>query len=203
LQLRKTVEDRDGFAPSETIHRRVARIDGSGGDVGWDAALRGEGGTVTDRQVPCGADLACQDAAVADVRRTGKSHLAAEQRILAYFAGVSDLDKVIDLGSSADLRLADGGAVDGAMRLDFDVVPDHRDPGLAHLMPPPVRFAGEAEAVAADDDPIVKQDTVPNAAIFTNARMRVGEEIVADVRASIDSHEAVQHRVPPDLHILV
>ena len=201
LQFRQAVEDGDGFAPGEIIHRRIARIDGSGGDVRGNAALRGERGTIADREMSSGADPTGENHAIADVRGARKPNLAAEQRVLADFASVPDLDEVVDFRSAADLRLADGGAVNRAVRLNFDVVANHRDSRLSHFFPFPVCFSREAEAVAADDHSVLQQDAVSDAAVLADARVRVSEEIVADFRAAIDRDEAVQYGVRADLDI--
>ena len=105
--------------------------------------------------------------------------------------------------AAADLRFADGRAVDRAVRLDFHVVADHRDSRLAHLVPLTARLAGEAEAVAADDDAVLQQHAIADAAILPDARVRVCEEIVADARPAINGNKAVQHRAAPDLDIFI
>jgi hypothetical protein len=92
-------------------------------------------------------------------------------------------------------------AVNRAVRLNFDVVANHRDSRLSHFFPFPVCFSREAEAVAADDHSVLQQDAVSDAAVLADARVRVSEEIVADFRAAIDRDEAVQYGVRADLDI--
>src|SRR5579864_7199779 len=93
------------------------------------------------------------------------------------------------------MRFADGCPVNGAVRLDFDVVFDHGDASLENFVPAAVRLTREAKAVAADDDSILKQDSISDAAFFANACMRMSEKIVADSRAAINGDEAVQHGI--------
>src|SRR5271169_3385080 len=149
------------------------------------------------------ADLAGKNAAIAHVGRTGKAYLAAEQRVLSYFAGVADLHEIVNFRAAADLRLADRGTVNGGVSLDLDVVADDGGARLTHFVPMAVRFAREAEAVAADDDSVLQQDAVAKAAILANAGVGVGEEIVADARAAINRDETVEDRVAADLHVFV
>src|SRR5271155_255002 len=149
------------------------------------------------------ADLAGKNAAIADVRGTGKADLAAEQRVFSYFAGVAALHEIVNFRAAADLRLADRGAVNGGVSLDFDVIADDGGARLTHFVPMAVRFAREAEAVAADDHPVLQQDAMAEAAILANAGVGVGEEIVADARAAINRDETVQDRVTTDLDVFV
>ncbi len=142
-----------------------------------------------------GADLPRQDAAIPHFGGTREADLAAQQRVLANFAGVADLHEVVDFRAAADARLADRGAVDGGVRLNFDIVADDGGTGLADFVPAPVGFAGESEAVTADDDAILQQDAMADAAIFADTGVGVGEKIVADARAAINRNEAVQDSV--------
>ena len=45
------------------------------------------------------------------------------------------MDEVVDLGAGVDAGFADGGAVDGGVGLDFDVVVEDGDAGLEDLVP--------------------------------------------------------------------
>ena len=74
---------------------------------------------------PAEPDLARQDAAIADARRSRQADLAAEDRILADFAGMADQHQVVDFRAPADARFADGRAVDAGIGLNFHVVFDH------------------------------------------------------------------------------
>ena len=113
------------------------------------------------------------------------------------------LNHVVEFCAAADLCFADGGAIDGAMRLNFDVIADDRDSALAHLVPGAVGLAREAEAVAADYDAVLEQDAMADAAVLAYRAVRVGEEVVADFRAAIDRDEAVQHGVASDLDVFI
>src|SRR3984957_20887499 len=96
------------------------------------------------------AHLPGENAAISDFRGACKAHLAAEHRVRAYFAGVTHLDQIIDLGAAPDTGFAHGGAVDHAVRLNFHVVLDDGDAGLAHLVPASVGVARKTIAIAAD-----------------------------------------------------
>ena len=91
----------------------------------------------------------------------------------------------------------------GGMGLDFDVVADDGDARLTHLVPVAAGFARKTETVAADDDAVLQQHAMAEAAVFADAGVGVGEEIVADARAAINRDETVQDRMVPDFDVLV
>ena len=87
------------------------------------------------------------------------------------FRGVAYLNHVVEFRAAADLCFADRGAIDGAMRLNFDVIADDGDSALAHLVPGAVGLAREAEAVAADYDAVLKEDAMADAAVLAHGAM--------------------------------
>src|ERR1700722_4240273 len=95
------------------------------------------------------AHLPGENAAISDFRGACKAHLAAEHRVRAYFAGVTHLDQIIDLGAPPDAGFSYRCAVDHAVRLNFHIVLDDGDAGLAHLVPTPIGVARETVAIAA------------------------------------------------------
>src|SRR5579875_1407924 len=202
LQFRQAVEDGHGLAPREIIHGGIARIDRSSRHVAGHAALRRNGRAVADGQMPRRAHLPGKDAMVANGRRPGEANLATEQRVLAHLAGVANEHKVVDFRAPSDARLAHGGAINGAVGLDLDVIFHDGDAGLAYFVPVPSAIRREAEAVAADHHAILQNHAVAEAAVFANAGVRVREEIVADARAGINRDETVQHGALADLHAI-
>src|SRR5207245_5704329 len=113
-----------------------------------------------------------------------------EQRIFADAAAMADEHEIIQLGACADARLADGGAVDAGVGLDFHVVADHGDSRLQHLVPAAVALFGETEAVSSDDHAVLQHHAIADAAAFAHDGLRVRGEIVADARPAIAGEEA-------------
>src|SRR5258708_28307893 len=116
---------------------------------------------------------------------------------------VADLNQVVDLYAAADAGFADAGAVDAGVGLNFHVVFDDDRGGLRDLVPVPVVSFGEAEDIGADNDSVVQQDVVADAAVLADYGVRVGEKIVADLYAAIDDCVRQQHGMVADLDLLV
>ena len=159
---------------------------GSGSDIAGDAALRSDNDAIADDGVTDDADLARENDVAAHGARTGETDLGAEQCVFADDGAVADLDEVVDLRPGTDAGLADGGAVDAGVGLDFDVVVENGGAGLEDLVPGAAFMtravlAGEAEAVRPDDGAVLQQDIIAEAAVFAYDGVGVGEEAVADL----------------------
>src|ERR1700722_2303963 len=144
-----------------------------------------------------------QDTSIAHPGSAGQSNLAAKHSVFADFAGVANLDEVVDLGSTADARLADGGAVHNALGLNLNIVFDHRSAGLADFVPPSISLAREPITVASNYDAVLQENTISDARTFPHADMGMGEKIVTNFYSAINSHETVQHGVRTDLRVVV
>ena len=88
---------------------------------------------------------------------------------------MADLNEVIDLRSCSDAGLANGGAVDAGVGLNFNGILENRLSRLNDLVPSPVGLAGEAETVGSDDGSILENDIVTQPTVFTDNRVGVGE----------------------------
>ena len=111
---------------------------------------------------------------------------------------MADLDKVVDLDAGADAGFSHAGAIDGGVGLNFDGVFENSGAGLHDLVPDAGVVLGEAEAVAADDCPILEHDMVTDAAVLADDGVGVGEEIVPDGDVGIDHDVRQQGRVVAD-----
>src|SRR5690349_14783154 len=154
-------------------------------------ALRGQCSAVVHVEMPRRSRLSGEDAAVADDRGAGETDLRANQRVFADFAGVADLHEIVDLGAAGDARFADGGAVNGAVGLNLDVVANDGDSRLLDFVPAAVGLAREAETVAAYDNAVLQNHAIADAAEFAHGDVAVREEVVADARTAINRNEAV------------
>src|SRR5262245_20822124 len=111
---------------------------------------------------------------------------------------MTDQNQVIQFCPTADARFTDGGAVHTGVGLHLDLVLEDRGAGLRHLVPRTVFLFRETEAVAADDDTVLENDPVADAAVFAHDGVGVCEEVVADLRAAIERHEAMEYGLIPE-----
>jgi len=100
-------------------------------------------------------------------------------------------DEIVDLDAGVDVGFADGGAVDGGVGLDLDVVVEDGDAGLEDLVPCGAVggggvVVGEAEAVGPDDGTVLQGDVVAEAATLADDGVGVSEEVAADLCVGID-----------------
>lgn len=203
LKFRQTVEGGDGFEPLAIVDGRVSGIHGTWWNIVGDAAFCGNDGTIADGEVTRSADLSGENAAIADLGGTSEAHLTAEHGVDADVRGVTDDDQIIEFGAAADAGFPDGGAVDAGVGLDFDVVFENGRAGLLHLVPGAVALLSKTEAIGADDNAVLQDDTISDLAKFADDGMGMGEEIVADAGALVDGDEAVQDGVASDVGIFL
>src|SRR5215831_5984126 len=130
LQVRQAIEDGDGAAPVLVVKTGRAGIDRACGNVAVDGALRGENCAIVNGEMSGRCRLSGENTFVADVRSAGEPNLAAENRIFADRAGMPHLHEIVDLGATADGCVSDGAAINGAVRLNLDVVTDDDAPHL-------------------------------------------------------------------------
>src|SRR5882762_9356197 len=116
---------------------------------------------------------------------------------------MADQHQIIELAAAANTGLADSRAINASVGLHLDVIFQYGRTRLLHLVPTAVLLLGETQAIAADHNSVLKNDAVADAAKFANHRMGMGEEVVANFRASINGDKAVQHGVATDLHLIV
>ena len=135
-----------GAEPLAVVDGGVAADGFTGGDVVGDAGLGRGDRAVAHSAVAGHADLTGEDDVAADGGGAGEAYLGAEEGVLADGGAVADLDKVVDLGSSANAGLAEGGSVDAGVGLDLDVVFEDGGAGLGDFVPSGGGL-GKAEAV--------------------------------------------------------
>src|SRR2546430_7573911 len=104
---------------------------------------------------------------------------------------MSDLDQIVNLRSARDVRLANTGAVNASVGLNFHVIFDHRRPGLDNFVPAAGVILGKTETIATNDHTVLQNDVITNAAVLAHDGMRVSKEAIADARATID-HDVCQ-----------
>src|SRR5580704_15111152 len=115
--------------------------------------------------------LSRQDTSIAHSRSPSQSDLAAKHGVFADFAGMANLDEVVDLGPASDARLADGRSVDNTLCLDLNIVLDHRGAGLADFVPASIRLARESIAVTSNHDAVLQENTISDVRAFAQTDM--------------------------------
>src|SRR5215831_18667382 len=112
-------------------------------------------------------------------------------------------NQVIQLGAAPNARFANRGPVHASVGLHLYIIFKHSGARLRHLVPRAVLLFGKAEAIAADDCAVLKNDAVADAAVLSHNGMRVSKEIVTDFRAAVDANEAMQDGVATDCRFFV
>ena len=143
-----------------------------------------------------------------------KPHLGTKQGILADRRSMADLDQVIDLDPSGDLGVADTGAIDAGIGLNFHPVAEHNGPGLGDLVPRAVILFGKPIPIRPNHRSVLQDDAIPQAAALANHGMGMGEAILSQLglgvnhhvgqqgRAFADDRSRANHHVGSDMHIL-
>ena len=101
---------------------------------------------------------------------------------------MSYLHQIVDFRSARDVRLANAGTVDAGIRLNLYVIFDYRRPRLHNLVPSARIVFSESKTIPTNDDSILQDDVIADAAVLADHGMSVREKIVADMRATIDHH---------------
>src|SRR6266404_4254847 len=203
LQVRQPIERCREFHPQTAVHRRGSSNDRARRQIARKSSLAVDYAAVADGEVARTGGLARKNAIRADFRGAGEADLAAEHGVGADARGVTDEHEVIQFCAAGDAGLADGRAIHAGVGLHFDVVFEDRGAGLQHFVPGAIFLLGEAEPVSTDNDAVLQDDAIANAAEFANDGVSVREEIVADLRAAINCNGAVKHGVAPDVSVFV
>lgn len=159
-QLRQVRECSLDSPPLGVGPRRIAQVGAWCFDGADDACLASEDGIVTDGDVTIHTGLSGHDDVVADFGAAGDADLRAEEIVLADFDIVSEMAKVIDLGTASNDGIVHRAIVDGGAGADLDVVSDDSAAKLANVMVMALFIGGEAEALTADDGVRTKDDAV-------------------------------------------
>src|SRR5580658_2072134 len=200
LEFGQAIESSHSLQPLAIVDGRIAGKHGARRDVVGDAAFGGDDGAVADGEMAGGADLAGENAAVANLCGACKAYLAAEHGVGADAGGVADDNEVVEFGAVAYAGFSYRGAVDASVGLHLDVVFKDSRAGLLHFIPGAVFLFGEAQAIAADDGPVLEDDAVSDLAKFPDYGVGMSEEVVADAGALVDGDEAVQDGVTTYLY---
>src|SRR5947199_10710072 len=111
---------------------------------------------------------------------------------------MSDLDQIVNLRSARDVRLANTGAVNASVGLNFHVIFDHRRPGLDNFVPAAGVIVGKAKTIAAKDYAMLEDEGMTNAAGRAQEGMRLRKEVIVKAGARIDHDMWQRSCVPAD-----
>src|ERR1700676_3013683 len=121
--------------------------------------------------------------------------------MLSNMRAMADLHQIVDLGASRNVGLADAGAIDAGIGLDFHVVFDDDRHRLRDLVPVAEIVFGESETIPTNDHPILQQNIISQTALLADDRMSVSHEVLADFNVTVDNHVRQQNGVLPDFDI--
>ena len=132
------------------------------------------------------ADLSGQHGPAADLARARHAHLADQDHVLTDIAVVAYLHEVVDLRAAPHNGRAHGGAVDGGVRSDLDIVLDDEPSHLRDLL---VGGSVEriAESVGAQHGAGMDDDAITEAYPVSHHDARV------------QPHVGAEHGAPPDI----
>src|SRR5713101_3952082 len=191
-----------GFGHPDPAHlggrpRRIPRPDLARRHVARHPRLRGQDRPLADTHMVGDAHLPRQHGPVADLTGAGHADLADQNHVLSDVAVVPDLHQVVDLRAAADDRRAHGGAVDGGIGADLDVVLDDESPDLGDLL---VRGSveGITEAIGAEDGPGVDDHAIPNADPVAYHDPRVQHHVGSEHRSAAHIGERAHERARAD-----
>ena len=115
-----------------------------------DAALGDGDSAIPNFYVAADADLSRENDIVADIGCSGEADLRTKQRVVPDRAAMADVDHVVDLRAASNTSLADAGAVDARVRLNFRVALDDNISRLDDFVPAAFIVLRKPEAVGAD-----------------------------------------------------
>src|SRR3974377_911284 len=122
--------------------------------------------------------------------------------MLANPRAVAYLREVVDLHPACDAGLADAGAVNARVRLDFYVALYATRARLRNLLPM-IAIARKTETVRSDNRAVLQHNIVAELAILAHNGVRMGEEVVSDARSAINDHVRQKHSVVAKYHAVV
>ncbi len=195
VDLGKTGIDGRTFEPKGIIHSGIAGDGAVRLDVRGNARLGGGNDVVADRQVAGNAHLAGKDHVAAELAAPRQACLPAEQGVLPDVAGVAHLHEIVNLGPAPQAGFSYRSSIHAGIGLHLHGVLDDHGSRLHNLVVRAVRLPGESEAIASHHHAVLEDDVIANPHVLTDHRMRVREEAVADLGASIDHDEALQYAV--------
>src|SRR5574340_1086952 len=117
--------------------------------------------------------------------------LRHENSVFTHHHVVCDLHQVVDLGSSFDHGVSEGGTIDGHVGAQFHIVLDDHAAELGNFLVPSL-VLNVVEAVAADDRSAVDDHAGSEAAAFAHHHIRVEQGIVADHRVVAEDRKSTR-----------
>ena len=151
------------------------------------------------------ARLSRQKHPIADAAAAGHADLAAEDAALADLRVVADLHQVVDLRSATDRGGVEGGPIHRRVGADLHVVPDHDDADLRQLdLGGGFRALREPETVRAQDDTGVHDHPLADAGAVVDHDVGMEHGAGAQTAAAAyhgvgaDHHARTERRAPAD-----
>src|SRR5574344_42492 len=129
-------------------------------DISEHSRLGAQSSLVRYGDMSDNAYLACKQAALSNLGRTGHSGLGRDCRILTDYNIVCNLAQVIDSDTIFNYCGLHGSLVDCSIGTDFDIISDNYIAKMLDLPPCSVRLESIAETIVTDDAACMKNHPV-------------------------------------------
>ena len=166
--------------PAVLLGRGGPEDAGAIGNVAMKPGARPDERPLSDSQMTRRARLGHHDCATTDDRSAGKSSLRHDQGVLSHITVMSDLDQIIDLGTTPDPSLVQGRAIDGRIRADFDIILDDDATALSHCDGATGCVRHITKSVGAEHDARMQNDAISNTGFVAQDRAGVDPAISAE-----------------------
>ncbi len=157
---------------------------------------------VADLDVTADSDLPACHHPRAQPGTAGHPELGCQHRSLPYRASVGDHDKIVELHTVADRRLADCRPVDRRVRPYIDVAADPDASDLRNRHRRPVRHRNEAEAVPSDHRTWLQNNIVADLDPLAHDRAGMGREAISDANPRINHHMRMENCIISDHNVV-
>lgn len=160
--------------------------EGSGRNIGSDAALRSHDRIVAHCAMTDNTDLSGQYDPISDFGGPRQPDLRAKQSVLADVRAMTYLYEIVYLYSTSNVSPANAGTINTGIGLHFHIVFDHDRRRLWDFVPSALGSLGEAKAISADYNAVLQQDVVSDPAFFPHNRVGVSKEVIPNLNVTID-----------------
>ena len=151
-----------------------------------------DGHLVADGQVPADTSLAGDDGMMPNGGAPGDADLAGDDGVFSHDHVVCDMHLIVRLDTGFNPCLAHGGAINGVIGPNFDIIVnlDNADLGYFSVL---TVIKHKTVAVTADDAAGMNNDPAAHYTPFQNGYIRIDDGLIADGYIIADDGVGVQH----------
>jgi hypothetical protein len=157
------------------------------------SGLSADHALVADMDVISDSDLTSEYHIVSGTRTTRNSYVRADKIMFPNAAVVTDLYKIVDLGSAADTCGSVGSTIDTGISADFDIIPDLYPSQLTSQLVFAIRHS-VAKTIRTQDNSCMQDNTVANNGAWIESDTRENLAVATDLATSHHSHPSTDTR---------